>query len=355
MTPALLLLCFGTADPVANPDEVALEEITAESVVDVNSEASGATATTAEVAKEATTEPKSPYRDSKVELGLSTRALGLNKADELMYNPSTIMALRLKPHWWVSDNMYVSGRFDTFAELTDADWMTGTFYGSDISLSGGYNSIYVIPVVDVELSASATLTIPTSTFSRAETLLLGTGVEVAASRSFPVLGGLQIGYSFEFSKAWHEYTTTAGGARLEGPCALGVNADRCGFEVGSGERNVSWTVNNTLNASITINDWISGVVAGGLGVGQLYGAEESDPRESNSVSDPTHARYHALTMAKVMFFSSNIISGSLGLVSFHTQQMPDSSLRSPFLNRFTRITADLIVDLDDALHLEILQ
>jgi hypothetical protein len=287
------------------------------------------------------------YRGSRTSLRTAFSAVSLAPSAELTYNPQVVTRLRLLPRWWFNDQIYARAMFDVSAELTQADWTDDHVYVGDLRLTGGWADIVRIPVVDVDISAEATIVAPTSAAARAQSLILETAIDVNFARTFAVLGGLSVQYEAGIANDFHRYTTAS-----DGGCLAGGFDDNCAVQIGSGHRNVSWWMSHTLIGSLLATDWLATTAVLGVTRGQLYGLEDevtSDERISLESPEPTNARYYLLSQLAVTFFPRSMVTGTVGAFTYYGQLEPNGTYETPLFNRNTQIYAEVGLSIDQAL------
>ena len=298
---------------------------------------------------------EAPFAGSTLSLRNVFSATSLARGHEPTYNPYDVLALSVRPTLQLAEGYRVSAALELASELTQADWTRDRFYLSDTTVTFSASELAKLPVLEVGVAAALALTLPTSPASRNESLLLGAELAAELSRHVALLGGLEVAYDLGLAKSLHRYTTSGDVAVLQGACSLGLDA-RCATSTsGSCERNVSWAVSNGLSAALAATDWLTASAAAQLVYARLYPLFALSPaareRLSGGVVDPVSARYYTLTQLGVTLFPGELLSGSLAISSLHHQLAADGTRRAPFINRFTRISLALTLDLEQGLGL----
>ncbi len=154
---------------------------------------------------------------------------------------------------------------------------------NDISLSLGYAPVYVIPRADIRISAGLGGTIPTSVYSRNDTLRTAISPSLSFSRSF---GEFSLSYGLSASKNFHRFTHP-----VQDPDELDLIFREGGAEqqaqglVAEGGLSLSeWSMGHNVSASYT---WFEGFRTSlGWGFGSAWGYIPSPKDELSS----EHAR-----------------------------------------------------------------
>jgi hypothetical protein len=278
------------------------------------------------------------------EVGLN----GLDRSNDLTWNPYWAMSWSFKPRYWFDDVWNVRARLDLSREITEADDRTysGETWVHDLLLTADASSFYTIPVLDISLSADLALTIPTSKVSQARTLALGLGPGVRLSRSFDlgVAGSLILGYHVRFTSFLNRYTT----AELETPLIPGCERSDAGCDefLNTGERNVQWRVQHGLDVAWIPLDWLSLAVGFEHLVSWLYDIDKDDPRISLQPEDDIDRRYASMFYVEATFDPWPPIEIGLGYGTISPQLAPDSTYYNPFYNRYTTMYLDLRLEIE---------
>ncbi len=211
------------------------------------------------------------FRLSTVTLRTNATAISFDRGAEQTWNPTVGMNLDLSPRYWVSDKLSLALGIDLSGDLTENDLTT---YRNEVWL-GDTRAVLIardfatIPGIDVTMSASLGVTLPTSKWSIGEGLIMSVGPSIRLGRAFPdVLGGLNIGYSARFAKNFHRYTTSElATPRIPG-CLPGAAAN-CDSFTHTGVRNVSYRLAHGLDVARRegIGDPVAREAAEGGGVG----------------------------------------------------------------------------------------
>ena len=260
---------------------------------------------------------EAPFAGSTLSLRNVFSATSLARGHEPTYNPYDVLALSVRPTLQLAEGYRVSAALELASELTQADWTRDRFYLSDTTVTFSASELAKLPVLEVGVAAALALTLPTSPASRNESLLLGAELAAELSRHVALLGGLEVAYDLGLAK--------------------------------------SWAVSNGLSAALAATDWLTASAAAQLVYARLYPLFALSPaareRLSGGVVDPVSARYYTLTQLGVTLFPGELLSGSLAISSLHHQLAADGTRRAPFINRFTRISLALTLDLEQGLGL----
>jgi len=292
-----------------------------------------------------------PYRGSSIVYENAFTAISLDPSYEPDYNPSYVMAWSFNPRYYIYDQLSARLGFSVEQELTNSDWTQSEYEPtiSDISLGFFYSPFYTIPVLDVKLGAGLSFGFPTSKMSQARTLYFSLAPSLSLRRGFDVLGGLQLSYSFRYSKNFNKYTgSVADDAQF--PCPLDL-ADRteC-FNMGS--RNPSMSFSNTFDVSIYWTDRLYTSVSVGVINTLLYPVAPAEidtmggPVEVDEASDNTDHRGSMSYGIELGYDAWDFMSFALGVSTSNSQLMDDGSIRAPFFNRFSSIYFDIALSVD---------
>lgn len=298
-------------------------------------EASAAAGVTASTSATASPElPKAPWRGSMLLLRNEVSVLTFDKGAELTYNPYDALAFTAWPRWWFGDIFFVQGRVMLTRELTNADDTTrqGETVLSDVSLGGGASRFWTIPVAGIALGADVGVSFPTSKESQARTLAVGVSGRLMLSRHFELLEGFDIAYSLQAGKGFYRYTTS----ELESPLISGCSGDgSCDRFNNTGVRNAKFSLNNRLDVSLDILPWLGVETTAIHRMQFLYAIQADDPRVSYVPQAPTEDRQTIEFEGNVRFRPMKSLELALGVSSLAPIQSPDSSLYTPFINRYT--------------------
>ncbi len=285
------------------------------------------------------------FRLSTVTLRTNATAISFDRGAEQTWNPTVGMNLDLSPRYWFSDKLSLALGIDLSGDLTENDLTT---YRNEVWL-GDTRAVLIardfatIPGIDVTMSASLGVTLPTSKWSIGEGLIMSVGPSIRLGRAFPdVLGGLNIGYSARFAKNFHRYTTSElATPRIPG-CLPGAAAN-CDSFTHTGVRNVSYRLAHGLDVSLGLADWCFISLELSAFVTWLHDGID-DPRISLTPQEPTNVRHFFFGDLGVSFLPWSPLEVRLGINTFAPQLAPDSTHYLPGLNRFTTIYIDLRFD-----------
>lgn len=294
----------------------------------------------------ATGSSRVPWRGSQLVLRNAVSAISLDPSAEQTYNPYYAMTWSLRPWWWFTDQYYIRANLDLVHELTEADDTTyqGELLLGDLGLTLGGSDLWTIPYIDVHLSASLVLTLPTSKASWARTLILGIGPGTRLSRSFALLEGLVLGYNLRVTPRLFRYTTS----ERETPLVPGCNTaggSGCDAYLGTGVRNPALRLSQMVDASLRIVDWVGLSLVIGHAVDWLYSIGDSDllPPPGGG-QDNRYLTFFELTAS---FRPLNLLEIGVGYSALHPQLAPDSTYYVPFFNRYSVLFVDLKLHAED--------
>ena len=250
------------------------------------------------------------------------------------------MSLALAPRYRLTPSMSIGGQLAVDLELTDSNATTYNRepWFSDTRLDWWWLGAK-IPVVGVQVGATAAVILPTSKISQARSLLFALRPGLNFSRSFKLRQGdflrsLSLRWDFMPTKFFNEYTT----AQLDavGGCANTMRPE-C---MHSGFRNPSWQIANGVTVTLAVHRkvWVS--LVGGV-INQFKyagGAQQKELADGTIIDIPAADGGHVAITTAALDVTVPVYRWlvlSLGLSSFHNQLTPDSSYRFPLLNQFT--------------------
>lgn len=302
---------------------------------------------------------KAPWRGSSFTYRNAVTALSFKKDADLTYNPYYEMSWSFHPQWWVGDIFNAALDFSLSRELTEADDTTydDETLMSDLSLTLAASKFATIPVLDIKMSANVVMIGPTSKASQARTLLFGIRPGLSLSRSFDVLAGINLGYSFGISKFFYESTT---GQLNDAPISnCATSPGGCEEYQNTGVRNTSWGLSNSFSLGIAFIDQLSLDASFGIKHSFLY---EQSVRASDEIVDPgtgatlttsespysndDDIRYAMVYGLGLSVIPTQALSIGLGAETANPQLKPDSTYEAPFFNRYTVVYLDLTLDID---------
>lgn len=299
-----------------------------------------------EPAKEAETW-KPPWRGTSIVYRNAATALSFKKDADLTYNPYYEMSWAFHPMWWVGDVFNMSLDFALSRELTESDSTTyadETLF-SDVTLTLGAAKFATIPVLGINMSANLGLIAPTSKAARAKTMVFGLRPGLSLSKGFDVLAGINLGYSFGFSKFFYEATTAQSEEAAITNCSTSPGG--CEEYQNTGFRNASWGLSNSFSLSIAFIDQLSLDVSFGLKHSFLYEQEEQDETVIESeYSNDKDIRYGMMYGLGLTATPIPALSIGLGAETGNPQLKADATYERPFFNRNTVVYLDLILSID---------
>jgi hypothetical protein len=288
------------------------------------------------------------YRSSSFSYRNVASAISFNRDAEPTYNPYYAMIFGLNPYFWTGKTGYINLRLDLSHELTNADNTTEKHETllSDITLGIGLSNFFTIPTLEVGVSTKFDIITPTSKISQARTLIIGLRPGFSLSRSFDVLSGLALGYSFGVTKNFHEATTMQREVPLI-PEFLTSTRSNESF-LNTGVRNASWEFANGFSIGLDFIKWLGASGAVTLIHGILY---DNNPMDDNldydlyQVEAPTNIRYMIAYSLEIHSTPVKPLTIALGAETVNPQLAPDSTYETPFFNRYTAVYLDLRLDI----------
>jgi hypothetical protein len=236
----------------------------------------------------------------------------------------------------------LDGGFSKEMTNSDATIMRRETEFSDLGL-GFAREIYIIPLVQMQLSFSSRFNFPTSKPSRAQTLYLGWTNGVSVSKS---LYGFSLGYSFGFKKNFHEFNTGEIKQKEEGEAAdsrgqtfaeaLGENigqtpfiiVNRSGDLLNTGRANTSYSFINTFMVTYSFIEELSANVTLSVNNGRAYQVEDTviyvnDMPQTIEGSDRGE-RDLFITQIALSYTPWQYLNFSTGIQTITPQLKPDS-------------------------------
>ena len=285
-----------------------------------------------------------PWRGSRLFVRNAVSAISLKKDAELTYDPYYAIEFGLSARWWFGRYVYTGIDFGFDVEVTDSNVTTEKHevWLQDLVVRVGGSRFLTIPWVGIDFSADLSLLAPTSKLSQARSRYLGIRPAVTVSRTFDVLSGLTLSYTFQATKSLNEYTTST----LESPRVPGCAGDaaQCASFLSSGLRNPSWTLAHVFQVSMDFLDWLG--LRGSVGIVQdfLYPMEERDERVSFSPIDGTDERFTMLYELELYTKPLPALGIALGARTINPQLAPNSTPETFFFNRYTTVYLDVSLD-----------
>jgi hypothetical protein len=302
---------------------------------------------------------KSPWRGSSITYRNAVTALTFKKDADLTYNPYYEMSWAFHPQWWVGDVFNASLDFAISRELTESDETTydDEAMMSDITLTLAASKFVTIPVLKIGVSAKVALIGPTSKAAHAKTMLFGIKPGLSLSRSFDVLAGINLNYSFGISKYFYEATTAQYAESAISNC--GATAGGCEEYQNTGYRNASWGLSNGFGLSIAFIEQLSLDLSFGMSHAFLYEqsddvdntwtdstGEEYDQMSEWDPGNDTNIRYAMTYGLGLTVTPIQALAISLGADTGNPQLKADATYERPFFNRNTVVYLDLTLDID---------
>ncbi|MCP4674562.1 MAG: hypothetical protein GY854_03405 [Deltaproteobacteria bacterium] len=287
---------------------------------------------------------KPVYRGSLFTYRNVGSAISLARDAELTYNPYYAMIFMIEPMFWTGEHGHLNLGISISREITNSDWTTkeGETILDDITLGIGLSNIWTIPIVEIGISPSLDVIIPTSKSSRARSLICGINPGVGLARIFDVLSGLSLSYSFGFIKSFHYYTT----AQNEEPIidAAPTSTRSMASYMNTGVRNASFDISNVGVIGIEFVSWLGLSVSGGIVHSYLYELNGQEENTSLETEDSSSIRYAMIYSAEIHSRPIPALAIAIGAETVSPQLSSDSTYEMPFINRYTAIYLDLKLD-----------
>ncbi len=292
-----------------------------------------------------------PYRGTSIIYENALAALTLDPSAELYYNPTYVMSWIFRPRWYLYDTLSARLDFSVESELTNSDW-TQTRYEpivSDLSLGFIYADFYAIPVVDVKLGGGVWLGFPTSKASQARTLYMSVAPTFSMRRKFDVLAGVEVSYSFRYTKNLNRYTTLQA-EEAAFPCPLNVGDRTECYNLGT--RNSSMSFWNTLAVDAYFIERLYASATVRVTNTLLYPLSTAavdtigGPVDVPPASDNTDHRGSMLYGVEVGYDATDYLTVALGSVTANPMLDEAGGIRTPFFNRYTNVYLDLALSVD---------
>jgi hypothetical protein len=295
------------------------------------------------------------WRNSTLSWDHTLNTTAFVKSSQLTYNPTYEMAFSLRPRWYLDDldeALSLRLRQDLAIELTDTDTRSTN---REPVLSDTFIDVVHAKLVELEgiaLSGGGRLVLPISTVSRANSVVLGTGLLAGLSREFDVLEGLTLGGDAN----WTHYFATSNVTSTESqhPCfVLDARAPQVCSQVG-GPSTVSDSVLAGLSASLspltglTVDLSFSWWWRFGRDLAEAEVPVTTAPGGSVSIGDmsATHVRSLTWFMAGVGYDFTGWLNGALTYATLTEQLSPDGSRRNPFWNVDSAVSLTATLTLD---------
>lgn len=286
----------------------------------------------------------SPFRGSLVSYQNTVSALTFDEGADLTYNPYHAMSLTLRPQWFFFEPLYVNAGLSLSRETTHSDETTfadETVLG-DVTLGLGASNFVTIPGAEIAISAGVDFAFPSSKVSQARTLYVGITPKLSLSRTFDVLAGIHLGYSFSATGNLHAFTTSERETALIPGCAAAANG--CGEYLNTGLRNVSWRFQNRFSLAVDFVEQFGLSVSFGMVHDKLYDLPAASDAVTHQQLAGTDWRYVLAYGVEATVRPIGGFSIGIGASTINPQKAPDNSEYLPFFNRNTALYLDLRFD-----------
>lgn len=165
--------------------------------------------------------------------------------------------LSLRPRYYFTNQLFAEMRLDLQQELTTSYGTHTTrkrqLMPSDTFLTVKYQNVVKIPVVDIGVSPFVRIGAPTSYESQFRNLYLSAAAGFDLSR---LIGPVFLTYTFRFNKNFNKYTVATVARDADRPvmAARSGGAEDLGGSLATGSNNTSFSIYNSLMASVLITD-----------------------------------------------------------------------------------------------------
>ncbi len=177
--------------------------------------------------------------------------------DSQARTPYYAWLLSLRPRYYFTNQLFAELRLDLQQELTTSYGTSTTkkrqLMPSDTLLTVKYQNVVRIPGVDVGVSPFIRIGAPTSYESQFRNLYLSAAAGFDLSRQ---IGPVYLTYTFRFNKNFNKYTVATVPKDADRPvmAARSGGAEDLGGSLATGTNNVSFSVFNSLMASVLLTD-----------------------------------------------------------------------------------------------------
>ncbi len=288
---------------------------------------------------------KAPWRGSTLSYSHSHNAIGLDKGAQGHWNPYYLHRLNIRPQWSFGSQLYLRGNWDVGQELTTPDDLNRRYeiVVGDPSVDVGLVGVKD-PYAGIHVSGGLRMAAGLSKVSQAQTRFLTISPGVSVARTFPVMKGLSLRYDARYSERLHRYTTTQ---YEEATLAICDSRDlvACAEYAHSGVRNTKNDLLQSASLGFSPHERVSLSAQFLMHHGFLYPLTE-DAQHGLSPEEGVNTRYAWGFNLGASVKLTRELSLSLGASTLSAQQQPDSTLRSPFFNRYTNLYVDLGLDLE---------
>jgi hypothetical protein len=288
----------------------------------------------------------SPFRGSMVEYRNIVTVRSFDRDADLTYNPYYAMELHLAPMF--AAGSYTHLKLDVLMnrEFTDSDETTkqGEIILDDIFLEVGWKYLPQIPVLDIAVTPSLRLYVPSSEISKGRTLILGIRPGINFLRTFKVFNGLTFEWRFAMHKNLNESTTLQAETPVVHPLSGSLRSAESFSNLG--DRVVSFAIINVLSIELAFKKRFAFLVGMAISHGFLYPISDTDPRISYSSGPDTQVRYKMEYTGELSYSPRRWIALALGFLTENYQLAQDATYEAPFINRYTGIFFDIRLDVE---------
>lgn len=289
--------------------------------------------------------PRSPFRGSMLFYSNAVNVNSLQKDSQLTYNPMYAMQLTLLPRYWVTNKLFARGIFTIIHEFTEED--SNTYQNetqiTDTTLGVGA-PLWKLPVVGINTSATFDVRLPTSKWSRQQDLYFALLANLNANRSFKVLEGLSLSYTFGAVRFFHGHTTgrtlEARNGPTQGPAGPFFSGTPNDF-INNGVRNPRIRIMHTGALSLSITSWMSVSASVTAMHDFLYPTIDVNP--GVQPLPDIDARDSIFYSSEIAFQPFDAVGLAIVANTFNPQLHPDpdKTYYTPFFNRFTNLLAQV--------------
>ncbi len=177
--------------------------------------------------------------------------------DSQARTPYFAWLLSLRPRYYFTNQLFAELRLDLQQELTTSYGTTTTkkrqLMPSDTLLTVKYQNVVTIPGVDIGVSPFIRIGAPTSYESQFRNLYLSAAAGFDLSR---LIGPVYLTYTFRFNKNFNKYTVATVPKDADRPvmAARSGGAEDLGGSLATGTNNASFSIYNSLMASVLLTD-----------------------------------------------------------------------------------------------------
>jgi len=177
--------------------------------------------------------------------------------DQQARTPFYAWLLSLRPRYYFTSSLFAELRLDLQQELTTSYGTKTTkkrqLMPSDTFLTVKYQNVVKIPWAEIGVSSFVRIGAPTSYESQYRNLYLSAAFGFDLTR---LIGPVYLAYTFRFNKNFNKYTVATVPKDADRPviAARSGGAEDLGGSIATGANNLSFSVYNSLMASLILSD-----------------------------------------------------------------------------------------------------